>query len=119
MSPAAAIELVLAEICSERIRQIKVEGYAQAHDDEHDRGELALAAGTYALASTRIDDPGDTNEGFGVSSPEDRIEDVLAWWPIDWMFHIAHRRRMLVKAGALIVAEIERLDRAAEKASGQ
>ena len=34
-------------------------------------------------------------------------------WPYQWEFKPADRRRELVKAGALILAEIERIDRAA------
>jgi hypothetical protein len=40
-------------------------------------------------------------------------------WPQDWEFKPADPRRMLVKAGALILAEIERLDRAALAATEQ
>ncbi len=31
-------------------------------------------------------------------------------WPPDWQFRPSDPRRMLVKAGALILAEIERLE---------
>jgi hypothetical protein len=34
-------------------------------------------------------------------------------WPTDWRWNPADPRRNLVKAGALILAEIERIDRAA------
>lgn len=88
------------DVLRERLRQKEVEGWTPEHDDEHDEGELAMAAACYAYqadASVQGAPP------FGW--PWDR-----EWWkPGD-------RRRMLVKAGALILAEIERLDRAAAKA---
>lgn len=36
-------------------------------------------------------------------------------WPADWAFKPCKPRRALVKSGALILAEIERIDRAAAK----
>ena len=35
-------------IAAERQRQVDVEGWTPAHDDEHDEGELAIAAACYA-----------------------------------------------------------------------
>ena len=78
---------VIDEVVAERKRQIEKEGWSAEHDDEHSDGEMAWAAASYAMGSNRF-------------WPWD-----IKWWkPTD-------RRRDLVKAGALIVAEIERLDR--------
>lgn len=78
----------------ERHRQVAEEGYSPEHDDEHDEGQLAKAAAAYALAGLRFELP----------------------WPWPWKgFKPSDRRCNLVKAGALIIAEIERLDRAKEK----
>jgi len=95
----------LNAIAIERQRQIEVEGWSSGHDDEHDDYQMARAAACYALNAGRHH----TDEDFfdSVSSvaishswPWDR-----SWWkPKD-------RRSDLVRAGALIVAEIERLDR--------
>jgi len=84
------------DVLVERQRQVDVEGWTADHDDTHASGELATAAACYALAS------------YG--HPR-RVE---AFWPFeqDW-FRPSSRRRNLVKAAALILAEIERLDRAA------
>lgn len=86
------------DIIAERQRQISAEGWTPEHDDEHDKGELALAAVCY------INETGTVNRNGGKpwGCPWD-----ASWWKPDT------RRRNLIKAGALILAEIERLDRAA------
>ncbi|HEE0992241.1 TPA: hypothetical protein R6414_003145 [Klebsiella pneumoniae] len=90
----AAAAAVLAELK----RQVAAEGWTPGHDDEYEHGELADAAGCYALSSELFDCAG---------------EPPRPWpWPDEW-WKPTNRRRDLVKAGALILAEIERLDRAA------
>jgi NTP pyrophosphatase (non-canonical NTP hydrolase) len=104
-----ALRGAVTDIAAERQRQVDVEGWSEAHDDEHDGYQMARAAGCYAFHASREDDDGDT--GMFVSAavhhgwPWDR-----AWWKPK------SRRTDLVRAGALIVAEIERLDRAALQA---
>lgn len=88
----------MRDIASERERQISQEGWTTAHDDSHSTGELAAAAACYAFGEMLVD------EASGPVWPWS--ED---WWKPSWPID---RRRDLVKAGALIVAEIERLDRA-------
>jgi hypothetical protein len=99
------------DVLVERRRQIEVEGWTPEHDDEHDTGALALAAAAYAL------DAGDKSHPCSQGA---RGGEVPPFWP--WMHRSGrHRearwwkpstpRRNLVKAGALILAEIERLDR--------
>lgn len=91
------------DVLTERRRQVEAEGWTPEHDDEHSNGEMALAAACYARA------------GSGVPM----IADVpLLWpWTSSW-WKPAGARRNLVKAAALILAEIERLDRAAARAGG-
>jgi hypothetical protein len=92
---AGAVGLIAAE----RARQQTAEGWDTGHDDEHDQGELAAAAASYAAPYRGI-----VPEVPPATWPWGR-----RWWkptPDD-------RVRELVKAGALIVAEIERLQRAA------
>jgi hypothetical protein len=101
----------LDDIAKERQRQISKEGWTLAHDDEHDRGELADAAACYA-ATTRAFK---AEEFAGVGyKPYTSYSDL---WPQSWSDHWfkpkKSRRRKLIIAAALIVAEIERLDRAA------
>ena len=104
----------LVDIGIERARQRAVEGFDAAHDDEHADGQLARAAAAYALVS--VVEEGAVDIGY-VSS---HLQKVLEWlwpWSVQW-WKPKDRRRDLVRAGALIVAEIERLDRAAEKEAG-
>lgn len=84
------------DVLTERRRQIYVEGWTTAHDDSEAHGELAAAAATYALRAT----------GVTVFDP-----DTWPWEP-EWL-KPSDPRRMLIKAAALILAEIERLDRQA------
>lgn len=92
---------IVSEIVTERIRQIVGERFDAAHDDLHKHGELADAAACYATLATQQ----------GAPCPD------LWPWNIDW-WKQQGQRRDLIKAAALIMAEIERLDRA-QKNSGK
>lgn len=86
----------ILDVISERQRQRAVEGWTSEHDDAYQNSELADAAACYAINAH--------NQGF--STP-------AHWpWAPDW-WKQSGPRRDLVKAGALILAEIERIDRAA------
>lgn len=89
-----AMGRAIDDIFAERRRQIEKEGWSWAHDDEHADFELEKAAGCYALGITEVDG-----------------QRIWPWSMVWWK--PGERRRMLVKAGALIVAAIERLDRLA------
>ncbi|RAP40727.1 hypothetical protein BYZ73_13205, partial [Rhodovulum viride] len=99
-----------AAIAAERRRQIEVEGWTPEHDDEHDECELALAAGVYALSGA---------SDSHLFDPE-RQSAIRELWPFQahW-FGPDGGRKDLVRAGALIAAEIDRLDRAAIKQDGR
>jgi hypothetical protein len=93
----------LHDIAAERTRHQVDEGFDAAHDAAHAGGELAAAAGCYALHAGRAD--ADPSHPYGTPPP--RWPWAIGWWkPKD-------RRRDLVRAGALIVAELARLQRAA------
>lgn len=96
-------------IAAERERQIAVEGWTPEHDDEHDNGEMASAAVAYAGAPGRWD-PSECRAGTaGARTP-------LGWpWDPKWWKPTGDAVRDLAKAGALIAAEIDRLQRAGEK----
>ena len=118
MGKKSGVELIAAE----RQRQIGGEGYTPEHDDEHAGEELAYAAACYA-APERVFVPMDYAAGRFYIDP----------FPKGWhdkrccpppphegkggnvaypeLFEGKHRIRMLVKAGALIAAEIDRLSR--------
>lgn len=98
---------IIREIADERARQQDVEGWTPHHDDEYVNGELARAASVYAATA-------------GDVSSHNRIcqQAAMRVVPWEWPWHPEHfkpstPRRDLVKAGALIVAEIERQDREA------
>ena len=97
----------LADIAAERLRQKEKEGWTLEHDDEHTDGSLALAAGSYCESAARPKIL-DRKPGGAFAIPK-------LWpksWSLDW-WKPKSPRDDLVRAGALIVAEIERLDRAA------
>jgi hypothetical protein len=90
---ASGVELIAAE----RRRQVEAEGWTSDHDDEHTAGEMADAAALY-IARVQYGQHGDH---------------LFAWkTPAHgWIKEDPDKVRMLVKAGALIAAEIDRLQR--------
>lgn len=95
-----------ARILAERQRQIEVKGWTPEHDAEHDSCELAMAASSYLLAA-RHPNPTQTTTPIG------------PWpWHAEWWKPSDDPIRNLVKAGALIAAEIDRLQRLTVKAAG-
>ncbi len=75
------------DVLAERRRQIEAEWWTPEHDNQFVDRELAKAAACYA------------------------IDNAAMWpWSMSW-WKPSNSRRNLVKAGALILAEIERLDR--------
>ena len=116
-------------IAAERQRQIEVEGWTPEHDDEHSSGELAAAAVCYAAyawgepiyrkachsGAISFCDPWpwdsswDKRDVYCAVDPDDEgimpTENQIA----------DHKLRCLVKAGALIAAEIDRLQRQAQE----
>jgi hypothetical protein len=103
---------VLEEIGLERDRQCAVEGYTTEHDDAHREGQLARAAGCYALSA------GHQLNGDRPLSINAAIDLGFAWGRSHWKPKDV--RRDLIRAAALIVAEIERLDRVdAAKGEGE
>ena len=97
-------------IAAERKRQVTEERWSGEHDDKHRRKELASAAESYLSTHTHPDEDGDNQ---GTQAP------CWDWpWARKWWKPSADPVRNLVKAGALIAAEIDRLQRkAARKAS--
>lgn len=93
----------LSRIAAERQRQLDVEGWTPAHDDEHDEGELAQAAACYALEHYDLEG----ERTFAV--PYDWPWEDTWWRP--GPDTIEGRIRDLEKAGALCAAEIDRLER--------
>jgi hypothetical protein len=107
-------------ITDERQRQIEKEGWSAEHDEQHTKGELALAASLYAtpipLFAIRKRSSGiETYDPWPWHNTEnyDRYNDggvnieVPAW---DKRKKHSKLRRLVI-AGALIAAEIDRLQR--------
>ena len=93
LKDATGVDLIAVE----RRRQIEEEGFTCDHDYQHDCGELASAGACYALAE---------QEMVGADWEP-------AFWPWDkkWWKPSSDPIRNLVKAGARIAAEIDRLQR--------
>ncbi len=96
----------LEMIAAERIRQIEELGYTPEHDAEHDDHDLAFAAACYA-APTAV---------YLIRQQEHaepKLHGSVQWvqpWPNEWgEFQRSDRLDELVKAGALIAAEIDRM----------
>ncbi|WP_266035556.1 Lar family restriction alleviation protein [Brucella intermedia] len=102
------------DVLAERRRQVSAEGWTPEHDDKHSSGQLAYAASVYALCAASSDADRSVMDEFRTyNSVPFRIRNK---WPWDesWL-KPTNRRRDLVKAAALILAEIERLDRKASE----
>ena len=94
-------------------RQIEVENWSEAHDDNHRHGQLARAAAAYAYNSTLLRGNMERHKDVIRHGSTPGMFSVIAWlwpWAGTW-FKPKGQRRDLIRAGALIVAEIERLDR--------
>ena len=92
------------EIERERRRQIEAEGYAHADDDALAKGELASMAAAYAAMAAN-----DERASMHCWPWDDPAPKSLASQP----------RRALIIAAALILAEIERLDRLTAQPKGE
>jgi PRTRC genetic system protein C len=114
----------VGQVALERRRQMDVEGYTSAHDDAHTDHSLAMAAAVYAAP-----------EPVHVyRNPPDQFSDPWPWHPIEDKrkfadagmhvpasaaeYSVEERVALLVKAGALIAAEIDRLGRASKVSRG-
>lgn len=106
------------DVARERSRQVDAEGWSPEHDDTHGDGSIALAGACYAMFASVSD-----NARLSAQLPasltvsKNPIEGWSAWlsiWPWERsLWKPTDRRRDLVQAAALIIAEIERLDRCA------
>lgn len=99
--------IALEEINAERNRQVTKEGFTEAHDDDVNRaGQLAVVAALYALSTV-------------FQQYSSIMHRIVNWcWPMSWERTWWRpgkpRRRKLVIAGSLLLAELERLARAGE-----
>lgn len=92
----------------ERFRQMLEEGWSPEHDDRHRKYEMTLAAMSYAAVVASPDEWAAEN-----GTEPQPLHD---WpWAKKWWKPCDDPVRNLVKAGALICAEIDRLQRAKRK----
>lgn len=98
-----------ADVLTERLRQVRKEGWSAEHDAEHGDGSLAMAAALYAAPEPLFKRSEDANDEVDDAS----FDYVDPWpWDKDWDKRSKHsRRRCLEIAGALILAELDRMDR--------
>jgi len=93
-------------IADERKRQVEVEGWTAEHDAGHETPCLAVAGACYAL------DIAGHHAGAHNSWQYQYIEAAGRLWPFDMEYFkptAIDPIRQLVKAGALIAAEIDRI----------
>jgi hypothetical protein len=83
----------LSDVANERYSQVIEKGYDSKHDDVYRDRELTFAAVGYIFNSLKL-------------------SDSVEWWPWD-LSHWKPRdaRDDLVRAAALLIAEIDRIDR--------
>lgn len=93
---------VIGEIAAERARQVSEKGWSLERDDAHNKCEMAMAAACYATAPS----------GVWIEREWVRPDTPKSWpWHFSWWNPGLTYRHNLIKAAALIVAEIERWDR--------
>jgi len=111
-SNEAAIPSGADLIHRERSRQIVEEGWTPQHDDQHDLFELTDAAMCYAERASQCED-GDPWPEWKDRVPKEWPWSVKWWKPEPRLGQPNYEQaiRNLVKAGALIAAEIDRLNR--------
>ncbi|HEP8838425.1 TPA: hypothetical protein VDU70_002225 [Pseudomonas aeruginosa] len=99
-APGKEVPQAWLDVQAERRRQVEVEGYHGFRDNHYISYELSKAARAYIEVSWHA-----LSGGLPCKKPES--------WPWVAGFKWSDGRTMLVKACALVLAEIERLDRAA------
>jgi hypothetical protein len=93
------------DVLAERRRQVEAEGWTPEHDDQHRESSMSYAAACYALEGTPA-----------ARAKTVIIERLWEWTGWSWFawWKPKSRRQNLVRATALLLAEIERIDRAKE-----
>lgn len=85
----------LKDVIDERENQITVKGWTLEHDDQYSEYELLHASLCYIAENI----------------PNLNCKNDIKWPWDDYYFKPTSKRKNLIKAAALIIAEIERLDR--------
>lgn len=99
---ARTLSQAATDVLAERRRQITAEDWTPEHDDKYRHSEMLWAACCYVLNTIQ------------------KYNRVPFDWPWrDEWWKPTNQRRDLVKANALLLAEIERIDRAADAGKGE
>lgn len=93
------------DLLAERRRQVREEGHTLERDDQYIEGQLAQASSAYAFWA----DPRGARQDDHIDYLNSTPTGLWPWAKEYWK--PTSPRLMLIKAGALILAEIERLDR--------
>lgn len=106
MNNATTTSPAIRDVLAEREQQVAVHAFTAMHDDQtYSTNELARAAACYAVGTDDLYQ----REG----TDWHKTTEYEVWpWDAEW-WKPKNTRHNLVKAAALIIAEIERLDRAA------
>ena len=104
LSERASMSTGIELIAAERERQVTQEGWTADHDAEHTHDELANAAACYSMSE-------DQRRYFDAFAGVfiDLQKEIWPWGASWWKPSSDNRIKELVKAGALIAAEIDRL----------
>lgn len=97
------VSKAMLDVMDERVRTETVEGFSSEQDDRYIQFELGKAAASYLAVSI-------VKEKTRADWLKRRFAPGTWPWQLSW-WKPKDRRRDLVRAAALIVAEIERLDR--------
>lgn len=99
----------IEQITNERQRQITEKGWTSSHDATHEGGELARAAACYAETAAALAAGASLKEVADI--PIDELSEGPHWpWEEEAWKPSSDPVKNLVKAGALIAAEIDRLE---------
>lgn len=94
----------------ERARQVSTEGWTATRDDAHQAGEMPMAGALYARLAS--------GQAMGFMGSAGTPLPPPGWpWEAEWWKPSRDPVQNLIKAGALIAAEIDRLQRAGQAAA--
>ncbi|MFM0165705.1 hypothetical protein PQR39_35415 [Paraburkholderia sediminicola] len=107
-----ALTFAQRDVLRERAEHVTREHFTPGHDDMHKDGVLANAAAAYALAAGDELTPSRRGAAGFFTQPSRVWPFGTQWWKPK------NPRTAMVKAAALLIAEIEKIDRAAGASNG-
>lgn len=102
------VNKALIDVLKERVEQVEKHDYDDVHDDKYLNAQLTRAGVHYAAAAASAIMLKD--KSYAGLTPL-TVQTGFDWpWPLSF-WKTGPIRKMLIKAAALIIAEIERIDR--------